>query len=87
MLDDFGSENMTPWLRDEVLGPIINYRSLEKKPICISSNLEPHDLQNHLICSNSSEDIVKEQRIWSRIERLVVYINMNDSEKILRLRL
>lgn len=84
MLDDFGSENMTPWLRDEVLGPIINYRALEKKPICISSNLEPHDLQNHLICSNSSEDIVKEQRIWSRIERLVVYINMNDSEKILR---
>ncbi|MBQ2472467.1 MAG: hypothetical protein II508_07695, partial [Acholeplasmatales bacterium] len=28
MLDDLGSENMTPWLRDEILGPIINYRMM-----------------------------------------------------------
>ena len=26
LLDDFGSENMTNWLRDDVLGPVLNYR-------------------------------------------------------------
>ena len=29
LLDDLGSENMTPWLRDEILGPVLNYRLME----------------------------------------------------------
>ena len=39
MLDDLGSENMSAWLRDEVLGPVLNYRVLECKPLFISSNI------------------------------------------------
>ena len=59
LLDDIGAENMTPWLRDEVLGPIVNYRMNLKKPIFISSNIEPKDLKNHFMMNGSEEEKVK----------------------------
>ncbi|MDE6047364.1 MAG: ATP-binding protein, partial [Anaeroplasmataceae bacterium] len=58
LLDDLGSENMTPWLRDEVLGPVLNYRLMEEKPVFISSNLNPKtdELIEHLSTSKASSD-------------------------------
>ena len=74
-------ENMTPWLRDEVLGPIVNYRMNLKKPIFISSNIEPKDLKNHFMMNGSEEEKVKAGRISSRLNSLVNAISMNDGEK------
>ena len=81
MLDDLGSENMTVWLRDEILGPVINYRLMENKPLFISSNISPKDLKKHLAIDKSSEGELKAERIISRLKEMVVSKDMSDSEK------
>ncbi len=81
MLADFGSENMTPWVRDEVLGPIINYRVLENKPVFISTNLKPAEIKTHLAIDKSSEGSLKADRIVSRLNSLMSVVDMNDSNK------
>lgn len=84
MLDDLGSENMTPWLRDEVIGPIINYRLLEGKSIFISSNITPGDLVNHFAIDKAPQSRIKGERIVSRLKDLVTSICMDDCNVIRR---
>lgn len=67
MLDDLGSENLTSWLRDEIIGPILNYRYEAKKPVCISSNLKLAELNEHFARTNDSYDTVKAARIMKRL--------------------
>ena len=81
MLDDIGSENMTPWLRDEILGPIINYRLLEGKPLFISSNIYPRDIKKHLAIDNQPANQLKADRIATRLISMVDGICMDDSNK------
>ncbi|MDE7161471.1 MAG: primosomal protein DnaI [Anaeroplasmataceae bacterium] len=79
LLDDLGSENMTPWLRDEVLGPVLNYRLMEEKPVFISSNLNPgEELEEQLATSKSKSDSLKAQRIVSRLNGLVQTIELDN---------
>ncbi len=70
MLDDLGSENLSAWLRDEILGPILNYRYEAKKPICISSNLSASDLSDHFAKTSDGIDTVKATRLMKRISVL-----------------
>lgn len=70
MLDDLGSENMTPFVRDEILGPLLNYRMADKKPIFISSNLTIEQLANHLTITNDLLDKTKTMRLMSRISQV-----------------
>ncbi|MDE5565376.1 MAG: ATP-binding protein, partial [Anaeroplasmataceae bacterium] len=81
MLDDLGSENMTSWLRDEVLGPVLNYRLMEEKPVFISSNIDPttDQLVNHLSITRSPQDSLKGSRIQSRLEGLVNTIELENA--------
>ena len=81
MLDDVGSENMTPWLRDEVLGPIINFRALEHKPIFFSSNLKGKEYKDFLAFDGNT---TKAERIFSRIQAVCVAISMDDGQKYTR---
>lgn len=76
MLDDLGSENMTPFVRDEILGPVLNYRMAEKKPLFISSNLTPDQLLTHLSLNEGTLDRTKATRIMSRIVQLSDSFNM-----------
>ncbi|MDE6584796.1 MAG: ATP-binding protein [Anaeroplasmataceae bacterium] len=80
LLDDLGSENMTPWLRDEVLGPVLNYRLMEGKPLFISSNLDPatDDFIQHLSITKAPSETLKAMRIKSRLEGLVVPIELDN---------
>lgn len=81
MLDDLGSENMTPWLRDDILGPVLNYRLMEEKPVFISSNLNPQEeLLNHLSISKASSDLMKGSRIKSRLLGLVSAIELDNNK-------
>ena len=84
MIDDLGSENITPWVRDEILGPIINYRMMSGLPLYISSNLSPKDLEGHLSIDNSSSSNMKAKRIISRMISLVKTISMDDSKRYKR---
>ena len=80
MLDDLGSENMTPWLRDEILGPVLNYRILEGKPVFISTNLSYNDLKAHLAIDKNPANAIKAERLLSRLQGLIRNIDMNDSK-------
>lgn len=79
LLDDLGSENMTSWLRDEVLGPVLNYRLMEEKPVFISSNIDPTSDQIQLHFSINHQDNLKGARIRSRLEGLVIPIELENA--------
>ncbi len=81
LIDDFGSENMTTWLRDEMLGSILNYRLMEQKPVFISSNLNfDNELISHLSITNSPSDQLKGNRLKSRLNGLVKSIELDNKE-------
>lgn len=71
VLDDIGAENMNPWLRDHVLGTILNYR-MNRKPTFFTSNYEFEGLEKHFsFTSKDGEDEFKGQRIMDRIRHYV----------------
>ncbi|MDQ0220099.1 primosomal protein DnaI [Peribacillus cavernae] len=71
MLDDFGAETMSSWTRDEVIGPILQFRMLENLPTFFTSNFDFGGLQNHLTFSQRGEkEEVKAARIMERIQYL-----------------
>ncbi|WP_409342134.1 primosomal protein DnaI [Paenibacillus sp. MBLB4367] len=76
VLDDIGAENMNPWLRDHVLGAILNYR-MNRKPTFFTSNYELDALEKHFsFTSKDGEEELKGQRIMDRIRPFVdtVYV-------------
>ncbi|WP_059171366.1 primosomal protein DnaI [Bacillus sp. FJAT-27445] len=71
MLDDIGAEAMSSWTRDEVLGPILQFRMLENLPTFFSSNFNFKQLEHHLTYSQrGEEEKVKARRIMERIKYL-----------------
>lgn len=70
ILDDLGAEYLSSWFRDQVLGPILNYRYLSKKPICVSSNLTPKEMLEHFSSVSNDNDKVKGGRITKRLFEL-----------------
>jgi len=69
-IDDIGAENMTDWVRDEILGTILQYRMDNKLPTFFTSNLNLKELESHLQITNSSSNKVKARRIMERINYL-----------------
>lgn len=71
MLDDIGAEAMSSWTRDEVLGPILQFRMLENLPTFFSSNFDFQGLEHHLTYSQrGEEEKMKARRIMERIRYL-----------------
>ena len=70
LLDDIGAENVSSWSRDEILGPIIQYRMDEKLPTFFTSNLSIDELEIHLSESKDKIDKLKAKRIIERIKFL-----------------
>ena len=68
ILDDIGAESMSSWLRDEVLGVILQYRVMEKLPTLFTSNYDYDELEEHLAYSdkNGIEEL-KAKRMMERI--------------------
>ena len=72
IIDDIGAENITEFIRDEVLGPIINHREAEKLSTFFSSNLSIDDLSELLSNGRTTIDKTKALRIVERIHSLSV---------------
>ena len=70
MLDDIGAEDVTTWVRDEVIGPLLHYRMVHELPTFFSSNLNLEELEHHLSISNKGAEITKAARIIERIKSL-----------------
>ena len=59
LLDDIGAENGSAWARDEVLGPILQYRMEEHLPTFFTSNLTIEELEMSLAATSTGVDKVK----------------------------
>ena len=77
MLDDIGAESVSSWMRDEILGTILQYRMLENLPTFFSSNFDLKQLQHHLAVSQrGEEEPVKAARILERIKHMSIPIEL-----------
>lgn len=76
LLDDIGAENCSNWSRDEVLGPILQYRMESHLPTFFTSNLSLEELETSLAITSSAADKVKARRIIERIKQLTVTLEL-----------
>jgi len=70
MLDDIGGEAQSSWIRDEVLGPILQYRLLDERPTFFTSNVSIKDLASYMVSNSQTAEKMKSFRIISRIKSL-----------------
>jgi primosomal protein DnaI len=71
MLDDIGAEAVSSWTRDEIIGPILQFRMLENLPTFFTSNFDFQGLEHHLTYSQrGEEEKMKARRIMERIRYL-----------------
>ncbi|MDB5052634.1 MAG: ATPase [Bacilli bacterium] len=81
IFDDIGAENMNPWLRDHVMGTILNYR-MNRKPTFFTSNYELDALEKHFsFTSKDGEEEFKGQRIMDRIRPFVELVHVKGYNK------
>ena len=76
LLDDIGAENVTAWSRDEILGPILQYRMDNNLPTFFTSNLSIEELEISLSEGNKSIDKLKAKRIIERIKYLTTELKL-----------
>lgn len=76
LLDDIGAENCSNWSRDEILGPLLQYRMDNHLPTFFTSNLTIDELEKNLSITSSGVDKVKARRIIERIKQLTVTLEL-----------
>lgn len=78
MIDDIGADAMSAWVRDDVLGVILEYRMQEELPTFFSSNFSMAQLENeHLrISTRGDDEPLKAQRLMQRIRFLAREVTM-----------
>lgn len=54
LIDDLGIENMSEWVRDEILSLIINYRYLNELPTIYATNMSLNSLSQYLSLGNNN---------------------------------
>lgn len=78
VLDDFGGEMLTGFIRDEVLGVVLQDRMSNNRLTFMSSNLTPPLLFEHLKESTKDIDALRASRIYERIRTLMEFVELND---------
>ncbi|CAG7647320.1 primosomal protein DnaI [Paenibacillus allorhizosphaerae] len=81
VFDDIGAENLSPWLRDHVMGAILNYR-MNRKPTFFTSNHDLDALEKHFsFTSKDGDEDYKGRRIMDRIRPFVETVSVNGHNK------
>ncbi|WP_027092359.1 ATP-binding protein [Cohnella thermotolerans] len=76
VFDDIGAENLSPWVRDHVLGAILNYR-MNRKPTFYTSNHDLDSLEKHFSFTHKEgEEMHKGQRLMDRIRPFVDVVHV-----------
>ena len=71
ILDDIGAEQSTPWVRDEILQVILQYRMQEDLPTFFTSNFNFEELEQHFAKGKHGNDETWEaRRVMERIRYL-----------------
>lgn len=78
-LDDFGGETTTAFIRDEVLGAVLQERMENFKLTFMTSNLDPESLHNHLAETVKDIDELRASRIEERIRVLMEFVELSDT--------
>lgn len=81
MIDDIGAESNTPWLRDEVLGMLLEYRMKEELPTFFTSNFSMNELEVHLAGTRETVDTLKAKRLMERIRFLAKEIHLGGNNR------
>ena len=76
LLDDIGAETVSNWSRDEILGPLLQYRMENHLPTFFTSNLTLEELEKSLSITSSGVDKVKARRIIERMKQLTVTLEL-----------
>ncbi|MDV2684808.1 primosomal protein DnaI [Alkalihalophilus lindianensis] len=77
ILDDIGAETTSSWVRDDVLGVILQYRMLEKLPTLFTSNYDYDELEEHLSYSDRGGiEELKAKRIMERIKHQTTFVTV-----------
>lgn len=78
MLDDVGADSMSAWVRDDVLGVILEYRMQQELPTFFSSNLSMDTFEKEHLSVTSRGDIdpLKARRLMERIRFLSREVTM-----------
>jgi len=82
MIDDIGAESLTTWVRDSILGIILQYRMQEQLPTFFTSNQDFAQLEKHL-SENTKGDIeeLKAKRIMERVKYLAQEVRMDGENR------
>ncbi|KMY55019.1 primosomal protein DnaI [Bacillus sp. FJAT-27231] len=82
MIDDIGAEAMSSWMRDEILGTILQFRMLEGLPTFFTSNFSYKELEHHLAHSQRGErEEMKAKRVMERIKSLTNPVEMKGTNR------
>lgn len=76
VFDDIGAENLSPWVRDHVLGAILNHR-MNRKPTFYTSNHDLEALERHFSFTHKEgEEMHKGQRLMDRVRPFVDVVHV-----------
>lgn len=76
IFDDVGAENLSPWVRDHVLGAILNHR-MNRKPTFYTSNHDLDALEKHFSFTHKEgEELHKGRRLMDRIRPYVEVVHV-----------
>lgn len=81
MIDDIGAESNNAWLRDDILGVILEYRMKEQLPTFFTSNFTMEELTQHLATTKNSSDLTKASRLMERIYYLAKEVVVDGPNK------
>ncbi|WP_062047819.1 primosomal protein DnaI [Bacillus sp. JCM 19034] len=82
ILDDIGAETISAWVRDDVLGVILQHRMLEKLPTLFTSNYDYEELERHLSYSDKGGiEELKAKRIMERIKHFTSFVKVEGANR------
>lgn len=83
MLDDIGADSLSSWIRDDVLGVILQYRMQNELTTFFTSNFDMQKLEEeHLTVSQRGEtEPLKAKRIMERIRFLAEEVEMSGENR------
>lgn len=76
MLDDMGADTSNAWIRDDILGVILQYRMQEQLPTFFTSNFAMAELEQYLGDTAKGYEPIKASRIMERIRYLSTEISV-----------
>ena len=76
ILDDIGAEQMSAWVRDEILQVILQHRMQENLPTFFTSNFNFEELERHFATSRNGDETWQAKRVMERVKFLAKEIHL-----------